>query len=712
MRRSTVISSLSIGAISLAAASGGWAAATGSLTPADLPRLPSLSAARSAPASPRAASPRAGAAPGASLGPAARIAAAPLLVAPPSLAAHPVAAVSAGSLAAPVASLASPSLSVASALPAASLVARAAGGLAAPGSSLGSIASSLPTPSAAASAASPSSSAASGAAQVLPLAAPGGSAGALGAGGVGEAADGDEAVDVAEVDGGPEPVEGPALLATLKETWVYAAPSFKARKLGYLRAGARVSRDEKPVGRGSCEGGWYHVAPKGFVCVGMSASLNVDHVVAQIAARRPDRRAGLPYAYGMSRFPTPPFYLKLPSAEEQRQVEPDLAAHLARVAAAAKKPGPVAEGGPDPDLGDVPGALLYGGIVPSLTPNHHGPGALYAGRAVPRSGFAMVSQFGYGGRRWGLTTDLHVVPLDRMRPVTPSAFHGVSLAEAGLPAAFVRAKAARYLRRDERTGAMTDDGAIGYRDSVLLTGKSQRTGGVAYLEARDGRWVREAAGLVRIDAPKEWPSFATEGRKWIDVSILRQTLVAYEGKRPVYATLVSTGADGLGDPEKTHSTIRGVFLVHTKHVTVTMDSDEAEDRFDLRDVPYVQYFHEGYALHAAYWHDDFGRPRSHGCINLHPTDAAWLFGWTDPKVPDAWHAALSPRAGTHVYIHPLGRGRSLGGCRRGWRCRAGRCPCTPGGSPLEELRRAFPASAMDLPVRPESRPAPEHSLAP
>ena len=120
----------------------------------------------------------------------------------------------------------------------------------------------------------------------------------------------------------------------------------------------------------------------------------------------------------------------------------------------------------------------------------------------------------------------------------------------------------------------------------------------------------------------------------------------------MYVTLVSTGKDGLGDPEKTHSTKLGVFLVHTKHVSVTMDGDTAGDEFDLRDVPFVQYFTQGYALHGAYWHDDFGTPRSHGCVNLAPIDAAWLFGFTTPDVPEGWHASLSLDQGTLVHTHP------------------------------------------------------------
>jgi lipoprotein-anchoring transpeptidase ErfK/SrfK len=82
-----------------------------------------------------------------------------------------------------------------------------------------------------------------------------------------------------------------------------------------------------------------------------------------------------------------------------------------------------------------------------------------------------------------------------------------------------------------------------------------------------------------------------------------------------------------------------------------MDGENGEE-FDFRDVPFVQYFTEGFALHAAYWHDDFGTPRSHGCVNLAPVDAAWLFNWTTPEVPAGWHASLSLNRGTLVHTRP------------------------------------------------------------
>jgi hypothetical protein len=200
-------------------------------------------------------------------------------------------------------------------------------------------------------------------------------------------------------------------------------------------------------------------------------------------------------------------------------------------------------------------------------------------------------------------------------------------------------------------GSIARGAALGYREAVPITGAERRIGGESYLVAKDGTLI-VAEQAVRVDRSQHPPAWATGERRWIDVSILRQALVAYEGKKPVYVTLVSTGADGLGDPRKTHSTILGAFLIHTKHLSVTMDDDKEGDVFDFRDVPFVQYFTEGFALHAAYWHDEFGTPRSHGCVNLSPIDAAHLFNWTTPEVPAAWHAALSRRQGTLVYTRP------------------------------------------------------------
>ena len=62
-----------------------------------------------------------------------------------------------------------------------------------------------------------------------------------------------------------------------------------------------------------------------------------------------------------------------------------------------------------------------------------------------------------------------------------------------------------------------------------------------------------------------------------------------------------------------------------QHVAATMDGDTSGELYSIDDVPYIQYFHSSYALHGAFWHSDYGRVRSHGCVNLSPADAKRLF---------------------------------------------------------------------------------------
>jgi len=459
----------------------------------------------------------------------------------------------------------------------------------------------------------------------------------------------DDGSDDVKDDAPPPPRDGREVLelaSTAKETWIFAEPQWKARRIGYLRAGAVVERRAEPVAKNhACPEGWYRVEPRGYVCVGDKATLDVFDPVVEASAKRP-RRDGLPYTYVMSRFPPPPLYGRLPSAEEMLRVEPDLGGHLRKAARMLLEPGYVEP----PPAEPVPGALLYGRSMPPLGGEKRAR-AVSFGHARARSGFALLSTFDYEGRRYGLTTELAVLPIDRTRVIKPSAFHGIALGdEVTLPVAFVRSRHATRWALGPG-GAVTRGEPLGHREAVPITGASMRIGGESYLVARDGTLI-QAEQAVRVDRLQHAPAWATGERKWIDVSILKQALVAYVGKRPVYVTLVSTGADGIGDPKKTHSTIQGAFLIHTKHLTVTMDDDKIGDEFDFRDVPFVQYFTEGFALHAAYWHDEFGTPRSHGCVNLAPIDAAWLFNWTDPEVPAGWHAALSLRKGTLVHTHP------------------------------------------------------------
>jgi hypothetical protein len=429
--------------------------------------------------------------------------------------------------------------------------------------------------------------------------------------------------------------------ALAMETAVRATPEPAGEVLGYVRAGALLRRSAEPMGRKGCPEGWYQVEPRGYVCVGGTATLDTAHPLLGVTSARANRRAGLPYRYGRSRYPAPPLYSALPEGTTQQKSEPDLAVHLPK-------------GFGLPWAGSVsaaiPSAIEGGALLPRPFGLPSG-GVVYRGRALPKSAFAFTELFESGGRSWGLTTDYSLIPLDRVTPIQQSSFSGVRL-EPGqeLPVAFVR-KQGEQLFAGDPEGGLGIVRPIQFREGFRLSGKVVRSGGVTFRETTDGQFLRDHQQLLIVYGRKELPKPALRHRTFIEVSLERQTLIAYENGRPVLATLVSTGQGGTGDPLTTRATVQGFFLIHTKHVTATMSGDEADDEFDLRDVPYVQYFHEGYALHAAYWHDGFGTPRSHGCINLAPEDARFLFGWTDPPVPEAWHSALS-KDGTLLYVHP------------------------------------------------------------
>ena len=97
----------------------------------------------------------------------------------------------------------------------------------------------------------------------------------------------------------------------------------------------------------------------------------------------------------------------------------------------------------------------------------------------------------------------------------------------------------------------------------------------------------------------------------------------------------------------------GVHRLQSKHIATSMrDQPVEDDAYSIEDVPWTQYFNNNVALHGAFWHGGFGLVRSHGCVNLSPPDARWLFGFTEPALPAGWHA-VTPAQG------PFGKGSAV-----------------------------------------------------
>jgi hypothetical protein len=465
----------------------------------------------------------------------------------------------------------------------------------------------------------------------------------------------------------PLPEGTPRLAAISMLTDVRAKPNPQSKRIGALRAGAIVEAEPEVAGTTGCPGGWRKIKPAGYVCVGPEATLDLQDPIVRASTRRPDITQKLPYMYGTV-VRGGPVYSKIPTPEETKEFEPGLKKHLAKWAKDKEsgatygvdlwykwKPGKE----PVPALDameqkltddDIPWYLQNGGRVPNLSGLLKSKDLVKIDQVDKHNGVAFIESFLHEGRRYNVSTDLRVVPADRFRPIRGSDFHGWIIGkDIDFPFALVRKKGAKKHRWDGKK--FVEAGELEWRSAVALTGKQKIEGGRLHYETKDGFWVDDrSAG--RVDPAKKMPGWGKNGEKWIDVNITKQVLVAYEGTKAVYATLVSSGEAGLGDPETSKSTKRGIFRIHTKYVSITMDSDVVGEEFELRDVPYVQYFENGFALHGAYWHDVFGQPKSHGCVNLAPEDARRLFFWTEPQVPYGWHGAARSLTGTVVFIHP------------------------------------------------------------
>ena len=427
------------------------------------------------------------------------------------------------------------------------------------------------------------------------------------------------------------PYVAPRLWAAQEILFVRQKPLPHSPKLGYLRAGMAIGRGESPVGYEGCDGGWYRVAPMGFVCAGPQAVVDPEHPIVGAFQRGADRDAPMPYLYAKSRSPAPLLYVRVPSRTERRKFESSALGVKNLPSDWAEYP-----------MMQAPDLLARGAALPALHGYLYAANTLYLERAKSRSTFALQSLFQTEQGAFGLSVELNVLPLDRLEPVAASEFSGVIVGpEQSLPVAFSMSRKAT-LYSGEPSVALRPVRLVTFREAFALSGRSESVGGRQFLQTSEGMWLHDSQ-LVRVSPSRGLPFGVKANDSWIDISLRDQTLVAYEGLRPVFVTLVSTGIADTNRTEASLATPEGVFRIHAKHVSTTMAGDEIEDSYSMGDVPWVQYFNEGYALHAAYWHDGFGRPKSHGCVNLSPADALWLFKWSDPPVPRAWHGAMSTR---------------------------------------------------------------------
>ncbi|MBK8255133.1 MAG: L,D-transpeptidase [Polyangiaceae bacterium] len=362
---------------------------------------------------------------------------------------------------------------------------------------------------------------------------------------------------------------------------VFAGPSKNAKKRGSAGREARLPVYAARQGPG-CDGRYINVGPFAWICDGALELSGNDPIAAGLHTLG-DPKNGLPYRY---------YFVGPDGSQAYKKLE-------------------------SVDIGE-----------PAMQ--------LDPGFAV-----AIIEEKNFDGGLYGRTSHNLWVPMRDLGPSRPSLFTGETLpgvhtlpTSGALPFAWVLPEHARTFKSPG--GVYTGQSKSRF-DLVRVLAESPDK---RFLRIGDSQWI--AAKDVRrpsvVDPPPEVK--ADIGEKWIDIDLPSQTLVAYEGKKPIFATLVSTGK---GKQKTANATPVGTHRIWIKLLATDMDNLEDENAsryYRMESVPYPQFFSKGVGLHAAYWHRSFGNVRSHGCVNLAPLDAQRLFWWTGPRLPAGWTAVM------------------------------------------------------------------------
>jgi hypothetical protein len=429
-------------------------------------------------------------------------------------------------------------------------------------------------------------------------------------------------------------IDGPRYYVKTRHVWIYPEPNLELQWIGFLWTGGSVRlKSTRPIYGPGCTF-FYAVDPTGYICSdGNRGTLDAnDRVYRQLLRYSP--RTDSPWLHRYGQVSALTRYFAIPGAAANRDASVDAGTEQAF-------------------------DLNFAALAPSVHEAHVS--------LIDRSTVAYSAEGAQAGKNWLLTSDYALVDEAKVTPYPTVRFHGVHLSSSTtLPLAFFKGNdRPRYVQ--VKPGQFEPQGSAYARLSwVGLTGTRRHAANNEWLETKDGGWVRASDATVPTPSTvTPWgtaidladaSTTKTKGRRtWIEVSILGGWMIAYENTTPVFVTLISPGSGGLPKrgqaPIDTFSTPLGRFQINGKFISSTMTGPTG---LIHSEVPYAQNFAELYAIHTAYWHNNWGNPMSGGCVNVSPIDGYFLFHWTEPAFPDDWYGKRwlpSREPSTTVIIH-------------------------------------------------------------
>lgn len=259
------------------------------------------------------------------------------------------------------------------------------------------------------------------------------------------------------------------------------------------------------------------------------------------------------------------------------------------------------------------------------------------------AGFNFLTTMGSSDDGWTMINEGQWVRSEFLNSVYPSRFAGILLPDTPLqyPVAWILVNAVP----SQTPGAEPAAGTLAILRYTLVNLFAQvEIDGWHWYQVGIDQWVHQTqiARVVPVDRPAD-----VDTERWISVDLYEQVAIAYEGARPVWATLVSSGL-------AEWPTNEGLFNVYVRFPRTIMSGAEGQDDFYyLEEVPWTMYFDNDIGLHGTYWHDGFGYRHSHGCVNLSITDSAWLYNWASSEID----LTVPGDLGTAVYVYSSGEYR-------------------------------------------------------
>lgn len=444
----------------------------------------------------------------------------------------------------------------------------------------------------------------------------------------------------------PSPFPATTLSLKLKRTvGVRLEPLEAAKRIGTIAIDTRVGWTRTAKGPG-CSQPWVQIRPRGWVCA--------EHLEPRAELPkgdelpRLDRGELVPGTYGKvvdQGATTMILELPKPAAKPKAPPKKGAAGSKAAKAAKAAKPAPKVAAAAPPPPGPITSTRQLDSELPAppSTRTYVPPG----GKLVPGKpvvGSVNVRQYKElvidGKLYWKISpTENEYLAVTAIHQHKPSEYRGSRLGDEtplAAPLAFVWPRGGMqtaWSRPNARTGNLRQ---VPRRTIVSLlesaTDPATPAGKPLAYRIGPAEWME--AGSLRLFVAAPPPPNLQPSERWIDVDLDGQILVAYEGELPIYATLFSAGT-------KQTPTETGIYRMWKKMAETDMNGLTGEDPYSTATVPWTQFFspERGLALHTSYWHDGFGTPKSHGCINLAPADARWLYFWSEPQVPPGWTMA-------------------------------------------------------------------------